>query len=398
VFGLGRRLVSARAGLAAGLVFAVLPEVSLYGQTARPYALATALAAVASYLLVRAVGAAGGGDGAGVRGWLMGYGACVAALGYVHMFGLLLAAAHVVPVARFWAGHRGRAGWSLAAGWAGVVAGAFAVAGAVLAEGLRQASTLTWVKPRPVAALMGLTSLVGPRPMAEAAGLVVVAAVTVGAVGGRARLAGDWPGDLLAVCVPWLVGPAVLLIAVSSLVTPVYVFRYVLFCAPAGALLAGAGLAALGWRAGPAALAVLAALALPMLLHVRAAGGHGDNIRGADQIVAASARPGDALIYLSFGEPIQMAYRYGLRQLPNVALGGTPNYSGNLGGTWAPLPVVTARIQAARRIWLVQLANGLYQTHARQPPAILQRLGFSKARTWRETGVWLTLYERHKNS
>ena len=398
VFGLGRRLVSWRAGLAGGLVFAVLPEVSVYGQTARPYALATALAAVASYLLVRAVQDAAAGEAGRVRGWLVGYGGCLAALGYVHLFGLLLAAAHVVVVARFWAGHRGRAGRLVAAGWLGVVAGAFAVAGAVVAETMRQAGTLTWVKPRSLAGLAGLTSLIGPRPMAEAAGLAVLAGVTVAAVAGRARLASDWPGDLVAVCVPWLVVPAVLLIAVSSLVTPLYVFRYVLFCAPAAALLVGAGLAALGWRAGTAALAVIAALGVPMLVHVRTAGGHGDDIRGADQVVAATMRPGDALLYLSFGEPIEMAYPYGLRKLVNVALGGTPNYSGNLGGTWAPLAVVTSRIEAARRMWLVQLAYGLYQTSPGKPPAILHNLGFSKARTWHETGVWLTLYIRHATS
>ena len=395
VFGLGRRLVSVRAGLAAGLVFAVLPEVSLYGQTARPYALATALAAVASYVLVRAVQDAAGGDAGRVRVWLTGYGVCLAALGYVHMFGLLLAAAHVVLVARFWAGHRGRAGRSLAAGWLGVVVAAFAVASAVLAETVRQASTLTWVKPRSLAGLVGLASLIGPRPMAEAAGLAVVAAVTVSAVAGRARLAADWPGDLVALCVPWLIGPAVILIVASSVVTPLYVFRYVLFCAPAAALLVGAGLAALGWRAGAAALAVITALGVPLLLHVRTAGGHGDDIRGADQVVAANMRPGDALLYLNFGEPIEMAYPYGLHRLVNVALGGTPNYSGNLGGTWAPLPVVTSRIEAARRMWFVQLADGLYQTSPGRPPKILQTLGFSKARTWHETGVWLTLYVRH---
>ena len=44
VAALGRRLISLRAGLAAGLVFAVLPEVSLYGQDARPYAIVVALA------------------------------------------------------------------------------------------------------------------------------------------------------------------------------------------------------------------------------------------------------------------------------------------------------------------------------------------------------------------
>jgi len=94
VAALGRRLISPRAGLASGLVFAVLPEVSLYGQDARPYAIVVALAALASYLLVRAMQA---DRGARYR-WLTGYAVCLAALGIVDIFGLLLIPAHAVTV------------------------------------------------------------------------------------------------------------------------------------------------------------------------------------------------------------------------------------------------------------------------------------------------------------
>jgi mannosyltransferase len=396
IFGLGQRLVSPRAGLAAGLVFAILPEVSLYGQTARPYAMATALAAIASYLLVRAIEVAGSGDRAKMRGWLLWYGVCLAALGYMHVFGLLLAAAHAVPVARAWLRHaRDRNGRSLALSWLAVVVAAFAVAGGVIAAGMEQrASALTWVKSGSLSGFAGLTSLIGPRPMAAAACLAVMCGIAVSAFVGRARLRARWPGDLIALCVPWLILPAAILILASSLFTPIYVFRYVIFCTPAAALLVGAGLAALDWRAGTAAFAIIAVLAMPALLQVRTAGGHGDDIRAADRIVAATRRPGDALLYLTFGEPIQRAYPYGIRQLRNVALGGTPNYSATLGGTWAPLSVVRQRIEAARRIWLIQLAYGLYERSPGQPPMILQNLDFRKVRTWHTTGIWLTLYAR----
>ncbi len=55
---LGQRLVSGRAGLAAGLLFAAFPSVSFYAEDAREYALVTALATVASYFLIRALQAA----------------------------------------------------------------------------------------------------------------------------------------------------------------------------------------------------------------------------------------------------------------------------------------------------------------------------------------------------
>lgn len=60
--------------------------------------------------------------------------------------------------------------------------------------------------------------------------------------------------------------------------------------------------------------------------------------------------------------------------------------------------MVTGRIEAARWMWLGQLAYGLYQASPGQPPRILHTLGFSKARTWHETGVWLTLYVRRPTS
>ncbi len=396
IFALGKRLVSTRAGLAAGLVFAILPQISIYGQTARPYAVAVALAAIASYLLVLALEAAAAGDRGHMFGWLFGYGACLAVLGYVHVFGLLLAAAHAVPVARGWLRRTdGRTGKSLALGWLAVVMAAFAAAFPVIAAAMHQdLSAVSWAKSGALTEFADLTGLIGPHLLAGAACVAVIGAIAVSARTGRTRLAANWPGDLIALCVPWLILPTVILVVASSLFSPVYVFRYVIFCAPAAALLLGAGLAALGWRAGTAALAIMAALALPSLLQVRTAGGHGDDIRGADRIVAMHRRPGDALIYMSINEPIEMAYPFGIGPIANVVLGESPNGSGTLGGTWAPLPVVQRRIRTARRMWLVQLASGQDPEPAGQPPAILHNYGFRKVRTWHTTGVWLTLYVR----
>ena len=96
---LGRRLVSPRAGLAAGLVFAAMPPVSWFGQDARPFAMETALACVASYLFIRVVNAGGSRR----RRWLAAYAAALLLTGLANLFGLLLIAAHGVTLA---AGHR----------------------------------------------------------------------------------------------------------------------------------------------------------------------------------------------------------------------------------------------------------------------------------------------------
>src|SRR5260370_999605 len=88
----GRRLGSWQAGLCSGLVFAALPMTSRYGQEARSYALVTAAAVLASYLLVRVITTPG-------RRWLVGYGLSLAALGSLNIFGLLIVPAHAVTLA-----------------------------------------------------------------------------------------------------------------------------------------------------------------------------------------------------------------------------------------------------------------------------------------------------------
>ena len=122
-----------------------------------------------------------------------------------------------------------------------------------------------------------------------------MAGIVVTAILARRRPAGQrvpaWLTTLPAVCVPWLVLPPALLF-ISSDFTPVYNFRYILFCAPAAALLAGAALAALGRiGAAAAALIVIAILGLNSQVAFRTPSGHGDNIRQADAIIAATASP-----------------------------------------------------------------------------------------------------------
>jgi hypothetical protein len=134
-------------------------------------------------------------------------------------------------------------------------------------------------------------------------------------------------------------------------------------------------------------------LGVPAQLQVRSPGGHGDDIRKADQIVAASRRPGDVMLYYTIGEPIVAAYPYGLRQLPNAELARTAIQSGTLGGTWAASQVVRRRAARAPRVWLVQL-NSLQSTSLDAPPTLLRRLGFGRIRIWQATAIWLSLYAR----
>src|SRR5215469_11631576 len=93
---LGKRLVSGRAGLAGGLVFAAIPQVSWYGQNAREYSLVAAVATIASYLFVRAIEAS---PGKRRNHWIIGYGVSLAALAVLNLFALLLIPAHGLTLA-----------------------------------------------------------------------------------------------------------------------------------------------------------------------------------------------------------------------------------------------------------------------------------------------------------
>src|SRR4051812_37053630 len=74
---LGRRLVNAWVGVAAGLTFALLPSVSRYAEEARSYALVTAGAAFATLLLLRAIDRPTGRR-------FGGYGAILTMIGLTH--------------------------------------------------------------------------------------------------------------------------------------------------------------------------------------------------------------------------------------------------------------------------------------------------------------------------
>jgi mannosyltransferase len=272
---------------------------------------------------------------------------------------------------------------SLAAGWLAAAVAGTILTSPVLALGYVQRGTLSWLLLPGLDEVRGLTGLIGPGPMAAAVTLVVAAGIVVSAVAGRERLRADWPGSLPALCLPWLILPPAILL-IGSLITPLYTLRYVLLCIPAIALLAGSALAAVGWIAGTAALAVIALLGAHVQLAERAPDGHADNVRRADRIVAAHMRPGDAVLEFK-EENFAQAYPFGIRDLDNIAQARTPVESATLIGTFLPDPVVRQRLAHVSRVWVVE-----YGHRATLP--ILNGLHFRLVRAWRTSDIWLFLY------
>jgi mannosyltransferase len=391
---LGRRLVSTRAGLAAGLVFAALPSVTWYGQNARSYALVTALATIASYLLVRATEAGPGRR----RRWLAGYGVALAAVGLGNIFALLLIPAHALTLA-LWA-RRDRAApdgatpdgatpggaASLVRGWLVACAAAVVVVSPVVVISVGQRSQVSWLKPLDAAQVASVRQLLGPPGLAAAVLLVTVATIAVSAL--RGRLGTDVPSRLLALCLPWLLLPPVALL-ITSAADPVYSLRYIVFCAPAAALLAGAGLASLGWAGGAAGLALIVLIALPGQVSVRRVGSHSENLRQLSHVVATHSRPGDALLFPRLSDrEFETAYPAGYRSLRDVGLGQTAAGSATLLGTKAPAPVVRSRLATVTRVWVIETGD------ERGHVPLLAGLGFHEAHRWTVSGIWLVLYTR----
>jgi mannosyltransferase len=385
VAALGRRLVSPRAGLAAGVLFAVVPDISLYGQDARSYAMVTAMATIASYVLIRALGAWHGHQ----RRWWIIYAISVALLGILNIFGLLLVAAHGVTILlRMIRPEPGQSRRALLLRWLAAACAGLLVASPLIVLGWRQRGQLSWLTAPGYAGLTSVTKLIGPPAMSLTVLAALVAGIVVTVIRAPDRKLPAWLSSLPGLCLPWLILPPAILL-IGSAVTPVYNFRYILFCVPAAVLLGGAGLAALGRIAGTVALVLVAVLSLNSQVFFRTPGGHGDDIRQADALIAATSKPGDVVYYTNNNaEDFGAAYPYGLTKLSNIELAQRPIPSGTLGGTNVSPQELHNRLAHASRLWIVEIDSSA--------PArpLLQGLHYHLIWIWQTSDVWLRLYVR----
>ena len=425
----GRGLdVPALTGLFAGLLFATAPYMTYYAQMARSYAIETMFAVVASYLLLRAWP-----DGR--WRWWLGYGAAVALTGLFNIFGLLILAAHGVTLLLTDA--RGQAGAGRRIGriplrWLAVCSAVVIVLGPLLGLASRQQVQIAWLSrptfkamERLATDLAGSRQLILPFALLALGGLIAVC------------LADDWrPLNPGAIALPWLVVPPFLLVA-ASFVKPVYYVRYVEFCLPALAILAGAGLTGLirlaaatplgrprpGWRRlgplrlgrlrlGPLRLAWLPAVlagALPAALlaallagpqhAIRQTAARPDNLRLASAIVAAHEQPGDVVFYLpATMHVLGTGYPAPFSRLRNIALNKSAIASGTLTGTEITSPArLKSRFTDVRRVWVVTGASTYtFPTPStpmdKEKMALINGAGLHILQRWRAGEVMLTLY------
>ena len=389
-----QRTSSARlAGLAAGLAWAVGVQTSRWAQEARSYALTAAVAVLATYLFVRAVEP----DARRRWGWFTGYAVAVAALGFLHLDGVLLVAAHGVTLLAVGARPGIWAGWLVAA----AVAAAPLVPFALAAQD--QKGQVDWLpEPSWNVLLTEVRFLSGARPLV----VPVVALLVIGVVAG-ARRGGRGAVSLRAVALPWLVLPIGLLLLVSLVGDPVFYYRYTVFCLPAVALLVGAGLArVLAAARGHGDLIVVmvvagAALVGPSLRDhdlIRHRDSRPEDMRRAADVIRARARSGDAIVYLSaMVRWSAAAYPNVFGRLRDAGLRTAPVAAGHIGGFDVPPRELPGRLARVSRVWVLNHRS----LDVNRPAAVVRRERAVQAAgpwrlggTWTYRGGWLALFER----
>jgi mannosyltransferase len=441
----GKRLAGAGAGLAGGLVFAVIPSASRYAQEARPYAFAAFFAALATLLLLRAL------ERPSWQRWGM-YTLALAAAGASNLVALCVLVGHAVFVlaacwqrtARLFGGAAeddGDAvppsGWipatpAILAGFGFSAVAAVILNAPILIEGHKQSFSQIGQQPTPsLGQLLGLSgTATGPvwpqlftsTPVAIA--VIVLAVASVGVAPRRALAGCVLAGAVLPIAAIWLIsqGPA-----------SYWVVRYLLFTLPAWALSAGLGIDGIAQRVRSLRLARLTSVLRPhyavaagLVVAVGLLGAHDQwairqveahnqwaypavmangqpvDYPGAAAVIAAHQRPGDGIVFQISNRnhyQVDTSVAYYLRGKPQpkpVFQAKTQAEAGRL------QPVECARpascLSGTPRLWVVwinKLPQGTYLTPLAAIPsseaAVLRQAGYRTQALYKLDGITVAL-------
>ncbi|MFC8719148.1 glycosyltransferase family 39 protein [Kitasatospora sp. NPDC057198] len=379
----GRKVFNTTTGVVAGLLFALTPSVSRYGQEARGYAFVVLFAAAATLLLLRAL------ERPSALRWLL-YGADLVVVGTFHVIALVFLVPHAAVAAWRWWNSRAR---GVLIGFPAAAAGAVLILSPLVMLGRRQVGRqLSWLH---TPTFKDVVEVFWRGLYASTwISLVVLALAVLPLAWPRNRRPALELGMIAVVPIP-------LLWLASQGHTSYFIDRYLLFTLPAWIIVAAAGLTALR----PRALTAVGLIAF-LLLGVQ----DQQNVRdryarttwdgaAAAEIIARGYQPGDAVAPLRFGNGIfygvSAALDFYLPQddkLKDVFVKKTAIARGDLYPTLCPDPA--ACLGDTKRIWVVTI--GWQDPFADFDPeqARVLKEAFPKTTVTRGPNIVVTLMER----
>lgn len=373
---IGIKLAGRRVGLAAGLIFALLPGVSRYAQDARPYALVMLAASVSTYVMLNLI------ERPRLRTYAW-YSLSVLLLGLAHAVALLLLLAHFLLVARARRGRRALLSWGAAA-----LAGMAPTLPVLYAGHAQSRGQIGWIPPLSWTRLADTPDhLFGATILA---GAVVALALTV--------LSLRPPAQALTL---WALVPTAGL-AAASLVMPLWVPRYLLFVLPAWTLLAGLALRRLTLLRGLVAVLAIGALAVPAQIAIRTQAGHDYDSRGIAMVIKAHQLPGDTVLFGPFADGDQRTSRDAfMRYLPadhrplDKLMVQRPRTRGSLGAQECPDAAIPSCFGKPDRVWVIrQESNSNVLQNIGAAKEQLLRQNFVQSEIWPLKGFTIALFTR----
>lgn len=388
---IGTRLAGVKVGLTAGMLLAVLPFSTEYSQDARPFALATFLAVVAYYSFVLFAES-------GARNATVWYSIALAACGLVNVFSLLIILPQAVTLALSPVRQLRQRLFAIA------VVAAMLVVFPVGWLAAREVGQVGW-EQRPSMVVV-LAIFVGLATVTTASWAIASRSLEeAGTVGAEVKSTATFgTAPLVRLTAPWLIAPIGLLLAASQIRVPslggtsqtitgtgIWEPRYLLFCAPALALLIVAIIGRLPQKVMAVAMvaAVAGTFAGQALIRPRVSS---DDIRAVSSLLRSESRPGDAVIFPNIAKRlIKDAYPLGFERLRDVGLDTSTADRNSLYGLNVGDSVLWRRLAGTERLWVVIFPVARPARYYGHPGL---RREFCLQRTWRFPLNMVLLYHR----
>lgn len=375
------RVIGTRAGLLSGIAFSVTPEVQMYAQEGRSYAMVCAAIALSTYLLVRSL------ESPSQPLWIA-YTASILTASWLHELAILSLLAHGITILLSGLTPKVRRSWGLAA--------AFSIAGLapLIALSMAQSAQVSWIS--------------GPkfREWLEISGITILAVICAKYLSGRTGLL-----PLVRIALPLALAPTATLL-LAALHEPMYVDRYVLYVNVGLSMLVGVTLDRLLTSITRFRMiqnqkihfgVILAVTAgwvmaiLPVTLQMRTPDSRKDNVTAIADTVERISNKGDAIIFSpARRREWKLSYPGKFTGLTDLALKRSPIASASLEGEESSAGQIRMRMLSVKRIVVLSDPPGQPEDAIKQEEIkreILRKY-FQECSRTKEKGGQVTLYAR----